>query len=76
MEIMSEEVGRLNTIVHDFLTYSRPKKLQYRRTDINRLLSEMVTFLTKDKELFSAFLKTCRWCRWMPVRSKRLFQTY
>ena len=51
MEIMSEEVGRLNSIVHDFLTYSRPKKLQYRRTDINRLLSEMVTFLTKDKEL-------------------------
>jgi len=51
MEIMAEEVGRLNNIVHDFLTYSRPKKLRYTNTDINKLLSEMVTLLTKDKEL-------------------------
>lgn len=51
MEIMSEEVGRLNNIVHDFLTYSRPKKLRRAKTDINKLLSEMVTFLTQDKVL-------------------------
>ncbi|MBN1843783.1 MAG: GAF domain-containing protein [Deltaproteobacteria bacterium] len=51
MEIMAEEVGRLNNIVHDFLTYSRPKKLQYAKIDINKLLSETVTLLTKDKEL-------------------------
>lgn len=51
MEIMSAEVGRLNNIVHDFLTYTRPKSLQYRHIDINKLLSEMVTFLSKDQSL-------------------------
>jgi len=51
MEIMSAEVGRLNNIVHDFLTYTRPKSLQYRHIDINKLLSEMVTFLSKDQAL-------------------------
>lgn len=51
MEIMSAEVGRLNNIVHDFLTYTRPKSLQYRHIDINKLLSEMVTLLSKDQAL-------------------------
>lgn len=68
MEIMSEEVGRLNNIVHDFLNYTRPKSLQYRHIDINKLLSEMVTFLSKDKMLMGRSQIQCLFEDMPPVQ--------
>lgn len=59
MEIMAEEVGRLNNIVHNFLAYRRPKSFRYHHIDINKLLSEMVTFLSKDKELMGGSQIQC-----------------
>jgi len=45
MEIALEEMGRLNNIVTDFLTYSSPKPLELMRVDIHLLLEETLALI-------------------------------
>lgn len=46
MEIALKEMERLNSIITDFLTYSRPKPLELQNVDIHSLLSETVELLS------------------------------
>lgn len=45
MEIALSEMERLNNIITDFLTYSRPKPLEAKRVDIHALLRETLGLL-------------------------------
>jgi len=45
MGIVINETERLNTIVTDFLTYSRPKPLDIQKVDLNALLSDTLELL-------------------------------
>jgi len=45
MGIAIDETERLNTIVTDFLTYSRPKPLDIQKVDLNTLLSDTLELL-------------------------------
>ena len=50
MEIALNEMERLNCIITDFLTYSRPKPLELQRTDLHLLLSETIELLNNVKQ--------------------------
>jgi signal transduction histidine kinase len=39
-EILNKEIDRLNKLVEDFLTYSRPSRLNVEKTDIRQLIGE------------------------------------
>jgi signal transduction histidine kinase len=39
-EILDKEIDRLNKLVEDFLSYSRPSRLNVQKTDINGLIGE------------------------------------
>ena len=39
-EILDKEIDRLNKLVEDFLTYSRPSRLNVEKTDIRQLIAE------------------------------------
>jgi two-component system sensor histidine kinase PilS (NtrC family) len=45
MEIALSEMDRLNRIITDFLTYSRPSPPEFKKFDINNLLDETVELL-------------------------------
>lgn len=45
MEIAISEMQRLNNIVTDFLTYSRPRQLEIQETDIHGLLRDTLSLL-------------------------------
>ena len=45
MDIALKEMGRLNDIITDFLTYSSPKSLEVQRTDLHLLLDETLSLL-------------------------------
>jgi two-component system sensor histidine kinase PilS (NtrC family) len=45
MEIAISEMQRLNNIVTDFLTYSRPRQLEIQKTDIHGLLRDTLSLL-------------------------------
>ncbi len=44
-----EEVNRLNTKVHDLLSYSRPRPPDFQKVDINEILEETVRFWEYQK---------------------------
>jgi two-component system sensor histidine kinase PilS (NtrC family) len=53
MDIALSEMNRLNRIITDFLTYSRPSPPEIKRFDIHRLLdetSELLNNVTQDKK--------------------------
>ena len=45
MEIALGEMNRLNSIITDFLTYSRPSPVEYQNFDLHRLLDEISELL-------------------------------
>ncbi len=45
MDIVACEIGRLNTIITDFLAYARPRPLQYADVDIHKLISGTLALL-------------------------------
>jgi two-component system sensor histidine kinase PilS (NtrC family) len=45
MDIIACEIGRLNTIITDFLAYARPRPLQYADVDIHKLISGTLALL-------------------------------
>jgi two-component system sensor histidine kinase PilS (NtrC family) len=45
MDIVAREIGRLNTIITDFLAYARPRPLQYADVDIHKLISGTLDLL-------------------------------
>jgi two-component system sensor histidine kinase PilS (NtrC family) len=50
MDIALKEMGRLNNIITDFLTYSSPKSLEIQRTDIHLLLDETLSLLNNIEQ--------------------------
>jgi two-component system sensor histidine kinase PilS (NtrC family) len=50
MGIALNEMERLNSIITDFLTYSRPKPLEIRETDLHALLGETLELLRNAEE--------------------------
>lgn len=50
MEIALKEMGRLNNIITDFLTYSSPKSLEIQRTDLHLLLDETLSLLNNIEQ--------------------------
>ena len=49
-EVLKEEVNRLNRIVVDFLFAVRPMTLELREGDINKLISQIVEFVSFEME--------------------------
>lgn len=49
MEIVTREVGRLNALITDFLTFASPRPLQLRETDLRELLRETVILLRQSR---------------------------
>ncbi len=45
MNIALSEMDRLNTIITDFLTYSRPKDLEFFRFDLHSMLDEIIELI-------------------------------
>ncbi|MBN1101882.1 MAG: PAS domain S-box protein [Deltaproteobacteria bacterium] len=43
MEIILREIGRLNTLVSDFLLFARPKQVNVERFELNHLMTETLT---------------------------------
>jgi len=50
LNIINEEVDRLNRIVIDFLFAVRPMKIELREGDINRLISQVMEFVAVEME--------------------------
>jgi two-component system sensor histidine kinase PilS (NtrC family) len=50
-EIIVREGERLNTIVEDFLSYTRLRSLEVSQTDINELVADVVVLLYHSREL-------------------------
>jgi len=50
LNVIKEEVDRLNRIVVDFLFAVRPVKIELREGDINELISQMMEFVTVEME--------------------------
>jgi PAS domain S-box-containing protein len=50
LNVIKEEVDRLNRIVVDFLFAVRPMKTELREGDINKLISQMMDFVTVEME--------------------------
>jgi len=50
MEIALDEMSRLNRIITDFLTYSRPAPPDMKRIDIHEILNETVELLNNTKQ--------------------------
>ncbi len=49
-EILDKEIDRLNTLVEDFLSYSRPSRLNVEKTDIRQLISETLKFFKMNEK--------------------------
>lgn len=49
MEIVTNEMGRLNALITDFLKFATPRPLQTRRTDLYEMLRETVTLLRQSR---------------------------
>jgi two-component system, NtrC family, sensor histidine kinase PilS len=45
MDIVAREIERLNTIIIDFLSYARPRPLQYADVDVHKLISGTLDLL-------------------------------
>lgn len=50
LQIINEEVDRLNRIVVDFLFAVRPMNAEFEKTDINKLIQDLVEFLQYELE--------------------------
>jgi signal transduction histidine kinase len=50
LNIIIEEVDRLNLVVNQFLDYARPFKVQHEQTDINKVLAHTVRLITPGLE--------------------------
>ncbi len=50
LDIALRETDRLNLIITNFLTYTRPVPLNKRQCDIKELITDAITFLKKSKE--------------------------
>ena len=50
MDIALKEMGRLNNIITDFLTYSSPKSLEIQKTDLHLLLDETLSLLNNIEQ--------------------------
>ncbi|MEW6108093.1 MAG: ATP-binding protein [Nitrospirota bacterium] len=50
MDIALKEMDRLNNIITDFLTYSRPKPLELKKFDIHSLLHETIDLLNTKQD--------------------------
>ena len=46
LAMIKDEIGRLNRMVNDFLSYGRPARLKVRDVDLRLLIGELVTLLT------------------------------
>ncbi|MCL2186273.1 MAG: ATP-binding protein [Treponema sp.] len=50
IEVLKEEVERLNRIVVDFLFAVRPMNMELRKSDINKLISQLIDFVGLELE--------------------------
>ncbi len=60
MEIALGEMDRLNSIITDFLAYSRPRPLEFQRFDLNQMLDEMLQMLRSRNPEGVVFTKNGR----------------
>jgi two-component system sensor histidine kinase HydH len=51
VKIVEDEMGRLNKLLEDFLNYSKPSRLDYRETDLHRLIDDAISVFQLNKSL-------------------------
>jgi signal transduction histidine kinase len=49
-EVISDEIRRLNQIIEDFLTFSKNRKLEFRRHDLIELVRQIVLLISEEAE--------------------------
>lgn len=51
LEIVEDEIYRLNKLVEDFLSFSKPSRMNKKKTDLHRLINETLLLLNFDNKI-------------------------
>jgi signal transduction histidine kinase len=57
LEILGSEISRLDRVVHTFLTFNKPPRVQFRPLNINQLLEETVTLAAPEASKRNAVIE-------------------